>query len=113
MAILSSEPKRTPADILLDHLARAGLTQRSGARALRVDDRTMRRYCSGDLDVPYPVLMAAGELPLLDRNLEVIRMLDLGRLSTSDGPVTKERLLENNKKLRRAIDYLVGRADRI
>jgi hypothetical protein len=113
MAILSSEPKRTTADILRDDLARAGLSQRSGARALRVDYRTMHRYCLGDLDVPYPVLMAARELPLLDRNLEVIRMLDSGRLSTSDGPVTKERLLENNKKLRRAIDYLVGRVDKI
>jgi hypothetical protein len=113
MSILSSEPKRTTADILRDHLARAGLSQRSGARVLRVDDRTMRRYCSGDLDVPYPVLMAARQLPLLDRYSEVIRMLDSGRLSTGDGPVTKERLFENNKKLRRAIDYLVGRIDRI
>jgi hypothetical protein len=113
MSILSSEPKRTTADILRDHLARAGLSQRSGARALRVDDRTMRRYCSGDLDVPYPVLLAARQLPLLDRSSEVTRMLDSGRLSTGEGRLTKERLLENNKKLRRAIDYLVGRIDRI
>jgi plasmid maintenance system antidote protein VapI len=113
MSIISSEPKRTTADILRDHLARAGLSQRSGARALRVDDRTMRRYCSGDLDIPVPVLMAARQLPLLDRNMEVIRRLDSGRLSTGDGRLTKERLLENNKKLRRAIDYLIGRIDRI
>jgi hypothetical protein len=113
MAILTTEPKRTNADILRDDLARAGLSQRSGARALRVDDRTMRRYWSGDLDVPYLVLMAARQLPLPDRKLEVIRMLDSGRLSTSDGPATKARLLENNKKLRRAIDYLVGRANKI
>jgi len=113
MSILSTERKRTTTEILRDHLQRAGLSQRSGARALRVDDRTMRGYCSGDVDVPIPVLLAAGQLPLLDRNSEVIRRLDSGRLSTGDGRLTKERLLENNKKLRRAIDYLVGRIDRI
>jgi hypothetical protein len=47
------------------------------------------------------------------RTIEVIRMLDSGQLSTSDGPLTKARLLENNSKLRKAIEYLVGRVDRI
>jgi hypothetical protein len=56
-------------------------------------------------------LQAAAQLPLLDRNLEVIRMLDAGRLSTSDAPLTKKRLLEIHEKFRRTIDYLVGRVD--
>jgi len=38
-------------------------------------------------------------------------MPDSGRLSTSDAPLTKQRLLENHEKLRRTIDYLVGRVD--
>ncbi len=38
-------------------------------------------------------------------------MPDSGRLSTSDAPLTKQRLLENHEKFRRTIDYLVGRVD--
>jgi hypothetical protein len=112
MAILSSEPGRTTADILRDHLDAAGLSQRAAARALHVDDRTMRRYCCGDLDVPYLVLYAASKLPLIDRNAEVIRMLDSGKLSTADGSLTKEQFAKKNRVLFQTIEFLVGRAKR-
>lgn len=113
MGILTTEPKRTTADILRDHLQRAGLSQRAGARVLKLDDRTMRRYCSGDLEVPHLVLFAASRLPLIDRNLQVIRMLDSGQLSTGDGSLTKEQFLKHNRQLFKAIEYLIGRTDQL
>jgi hypothetical protein len=112
MATLTSEPNRTTADILRDHLEAAGLSQRAGARALRIDERTMRRYCSGDLDVPHLVLYAASKLPLIDRNAEVIRMLDSGKLSTGDGSLTREQFAKKNRVLFQTIEFLVGRAER-
>jgi len=44
----------TPAQLrtLLD---RAGLSQRSAARLLCIDERTMRRYCAGEYPVPVAV----------------------------------------------------------
>jgi hypothetical protein len=109
MGITSTEPKRSHAQILTDYLEGAGLSQRDGAKVLRTPYPTLRRYCSGSLDTPIPVLLAAQRLPLLDRKLQVIRMLDSGKLSTSDGRLTKARLIETNKTLRNVIDFLVGR----
>lgn len=82
MGITSTEPKRSHAQILTDYLEGAGLSQRDGAKALRIPNATLRRYCTGSLDTPIPVLLAAQRLPLLDRKLHVIRMLDSGKLST-------------------------------
>jgi hypothetical protein len=109
MAITSTEPKRSNAQILTDYLEGAGLSQRDGAKALRIPYPTIRRYCSGSLVVPVPVLSAAQRLPLTDRNSRVIRMLNSGKLSVRDGPITKARLIDNNKRLRHVIDFLVGR----
>ena len=109
MGITSTEPKRSHAQILTDYLDGAGLSQRDGAKALRIPYPTMRRYCSGSLGVPVPVLLAAQRLPLVDRNLHVIRMLNSGKLSMRNGPMTKARLIQNNKRLRHVIDFLVGR----
>lgn len=39
-------------------LADAGLSQRGAARALDLDERTMRRYCAGDTPVPKVVWLA-------------------------------------------------------
>lgn len=110
MAITTSEPI-SYADILRHHLEAAGLSQRAGARALKIDDRTMRRYCSGDLDVPVLVLYAASKLPLIDRNQRVIRMLDSGKLTASDGNLTREQFAKHNKTLFAVIEYLVGRGN--
>ncbi len=86
MSMTSIEPKRTGVEILREHLDRAGLSQRKAAQALHIEDRTMRRYCSGTLEIPYPVLMAAAQLPQLDRAWQVMKMLDSVQLSISDGP---------------------------
>jgi hypothetical protein len=108
----SPEAPRTGADFIRYHIGKLGVSQGEAARTLGIDVRTMRRYCSGDLPVPNFVMMNVPRLAMMERNLQVIRMLDEGTLSTSDGPATRERLLENNEKLRKAIDYLVGRIDR-
>ena len=71
-----------------------GLSQRDGAKALRIPYPTMRRYYSGSLNVPVPVLLTAQRLPLVDRNLRVIRMLNSGKLSMRDGPMTKAQLID-------------------
>ena len=47
----------TPAE-LRDLLARAGLSQRAAARELHIDERTMRRYCAGQLPVPRAIELA-------------------------------------------------------
>ena len=39
-------------------LARAGLSQRAAARELHINERTMRRYCAGQLPVPRVVELA-------------------------------------------------------
>lgn len=97
--------------IIRQHLTEADLSQRSAARTLRIDERTMRRYCSGDLSVPPYVIFALMQVSQMRRNSAVVALLDQGKLSTSDGPLTKERLMENNEELRRAIEFLIGRAD--
>ena len=42
---------------------RAGLSQRGAAQRLGVDERAMRRYCTGRLQVPPYVLLALSALP--------------------------------------------------
>jgi plasmid maintenance system antidote protein VapI len=39
-------------------LDRAGLSQRGAAKALELNERTMRRYCAGDSAVPKTVELA-------------------------------------------------------
>jgi hypothetical protein len=99
------------ADIIRHHLAEAGLSQRAAAQELGIDDRTMRRYCSGDLLVPPLVILALMQLAQRRRNVVIIAMLEEGKLKPSDGPVTLERLVANNEKLRLAAEFLIGRAD--
>ena len=101
------------ATILRHHLTEANLSQRSAARVLRIDERTMRGCCSDDLPVPPYVILALMQVSQMHRNAEVVALLDSGKLSTSEGPLTKERLTENNETLRRAIDFLVGHASRL
>jgi hypothetical protein len=48
----------TDADRIRLELARLGLGQRAAARALRIDERTLRRYCSGQLPVPRVIWLA-------------------------------------------------------
>jgi len=46
---------RSEPDYLRELLAAAKLSQRSAARVVGVDERTMRYYASGDSPMPYPV----------------------------------------------------------
>ena len=46
-------------------LTRAGLTQRGAARALEINERTVRRYCAGHL-VPRVVWLALERLALAE-----------------------------------------------
>lgn len=43
-------------------LKRAGLSQRGGARELKINERTMRHYCAGTYPVPHIVFMALEQL---------------------------------------------------
>lgn len=51
-------PRQSDADRLRATLDAAGLSQRGAARALDIDERTMRRYCAGELPVPRLVWLA-------------------------------------------------------
>jgi ribosome-binding protein aMBF1 (putative translation factor) len=48
----------TDADKLRDQLARLGISQRGLARELDLDERTVRRYCAGELPVPRVVWLS-------------------------------------------------------
>ena len=73
----------------------------------------MRRFCSGDFPVPPYVILALMQISQMHRTAEVVALLDSGKLSTSKGPLTKEQLMENNEKLRGAVDFLVGDASQL
>ncbi len=47
---------------LADLLGAAGLSQRAAARALGINERTMRRYVSGDSPVPRVIVLALERL---------------------------------------------------
>jgi transcriptional regulator with XRE-family HTH domain len=55
-----------------DLLARAGLSQRQGARELGVDERTMRYWCAGDHDPPRMAILAL-EVERYDRTSKTDR----------------------------------------
>lgn len=106
---MNDETKPTDADILRRYLQEAGYSQRAAARELRIEDRTMRRYLSGDQAVPPTVFFSIRHLAMMKRNNEVIALLEDGTLSTSDGSLTIEHFKAHNLNLRRAIDYLTER----
>lgn len=49
---------KTDADRLRSHLTRLWLSQRGLARALGLGERTVRRYCAGQQEVPQVVWVA-------------------------------------------------------
>jgi hypothetical protein len=105
----SLHPK-TMADQIRDELAEVGLSQRAAARALGIDEREMRRYCSDTSLAPPYVLLALRQLTQIARNDKVIELLDKG-MATSDGALTREQFAEHNAKRRQAIQILMrGRA---
>lgn len=54
--------KMTDADRLRALLKSAGLSQRGAAKALEIDERTMRRYVGGDAKIPEVVWLAVERL---------------------------------------------------
>lgn len=48
----AQRPDRSDADILRAQLESIGLSQRMAARELCIPERTMRRYCAGQLPIP-------------------------------------------------------------
>jgi len=48
-------------------LDEAGLSQRKAAKLLKIADRTMRHWCAGNVDIPYPSLLALYLLVLLSK----------------------------------------------
>lgn len=48
----------TPADLFRDQLDRLGLGQRQLARLYEVNERTVRRWATGDQPIPLPVMAA-------------------------------------------------------
>lgn len=55
-----------------DLLAAAGLGQRGAARALGIDERTVRRYVAGDLPVPKVVEVALEGMTGWNRRLKLL-----------------------------------------
>jgi hypothetical protein len=112
MTAETSSHSKTIADQIRDELAEVGLSQRAAARALGVDEREMRRYCTDTSLAPPYVLLALRQLTQVARNDQVIRMLDEGTMSTSDGTLTREQFAEHNAKLFRAIQILMKGAQK-
>jgi hypothetical protein len=56
-----------PADRIRYQLLLCGLSQRAGARALGIDPRTMRYYCSGTRMVPRHIDLAMQMVVILRR----------------------------------------------
>jgi hypothetical protein len=57
-------------------LDRANLTQRAAADELDIDERTMRRYCSGEAEVPRAIIMALNLLVITRGNERVITFVN-------------------------------------
>lgn len=51
----------TPADLRTE-LARLGLSQRGGAAYLRVNEKTMRRWISGEIPIPHAIALLLPKL---------------------------------------------------
>lgn len=85
-------------------LKAANLSQRSAAKYLNVDERTMRNWCAGDGKPPAPVLRAlefraaypASLMRMIESNLRTISAIKEGRISGVDdrsGAETKRNLM--------------------
>lgn len=60
--------KPTDAEQVRQLIGVLGLTQRAAARALEINDRTMRSYCAGD-KVPRMVILALERLVDMQRQI--------------------------------------------
>lgn len=90
-------------------LKAANLSQRSAAKYLNVDDRTMRSWCAGDGRPPAPVLRAlefraaypASLMRMIESNERTISAIQEGRITAlGDGPDAKVKCLAELEKLK-------------
>ena len=56
-----------PSDRIRYQLASIGISQRAAARELGINDRTMRKYCSGTVPIPRVVDLAMQMLIVIHR----------------------------------------------
>jgi hypothetical protein len=99
-------------------LTAASLSQRAAAKRLEIDERTMRRSCSGELPVPTKVSMALNWLGIIRGNEKVIEFVNehgaklVYELQDRSSDITEQetgRLRSINKKLKSEI-HRVSRA---
>lgn len=88
------------ADRLREFLAEAKLSQRGAARAMEIDERTMRRYCSGELPVPKVVWLA---LETVRRNRE-----SMMKTRIEHNGFTIEVTRDNADQVRAVVDTATG-----
>lgn len=89
------------ADRLREFLAEAKLSQRGAARAMGIDERTMRRYCAGELPVPKVVWLA---LETVRRNQESMSM----KTRIEHKGFTIEVTRDNADQVRAVVDTATG-----
>jgi DNA-binding transcriptional regulator YiaG len=93
-------------------LKASNLSQRSAARYLNVDERTMRSWCAGDGKPPAPVLRAlefraaypAGLMRMIESNERTICAIQEGRISgwgEGNDPEVKAKFLSEMESLKK------------
>src|SRR6185312_1471017 len=70
----ASSPFSTQAKVLRQLLERAGLSQRAAARQFKVDERTLRYWCAGQMEPPAWVFRALS--PRLTHRENLQRMIE-------------------------------------
>jgi DNA-binding transcriptional regulator YiaG len=107
-----SDSAHTDAEELRFLLKAANLSQRSAAKYLNVDERTMRSWCAGDGMPPAPVLKAlefraaypASLMRMIESNERTISAIQDGRISglgDANGSETKRNLMAELEILKR------------
>ncbi len=105
-----SENAHTDAEELRFLLKAANLSQRTAAKYLNVDERTMRNWCTGDGKPPAPVLRAlefraaypAGLMRMIESNERTINAIQDGRITgLGDSPDAKVKCLAELERLKR------------
>jgi plasmid maintenance system antidote protein VapI len=62
LGLVDARTRQSPASLLRTALTELGLSQSGAARILGISERTMRRYCADQLDVPPVVFMALRDM---------------------------------------------------
>jgi hypothetical protein len=78
-------------------LDRAGLSQRGAAKALDINERTMRKYCAGDSAIPKTVALAVRCQFLEDTLKEAWQISHYGRGSMQDIDDVLERAIRGSQ----------------